>query len=298
MRSPRRRGALTSIVVALIGITGIGFVQPWLARSAYKLKQRDDVFLLPPPEQLRVLTLGHRAAVTDLLWAKLILEWGLHAQEKRAFPDAVRYIDGILALEPDFPTVYKFIDTLLVYNTIGGNADDARLARKYLERGTRERPYDPAMWLNYGQFIAFLAPSFLTDPVEIEKWRLDGAFAIAHAVELGSNAQYSLAASAILSKAGERKATIEHLHRTYAMTEDPEMREQVLLKLRSMQADADSEASITVVEREWRARYWFLGREAALLIGPHRSAASCAGPTTYDRRGCAGDWTSAIAQSD
>lgn len=297
MSADRSRSILTSVIIALVGVVGIALVQPGLAKGVRKVRQRDDVFLLPPPTQLRALTLGYRAAVTDLLWAKLILEWGLHAQEKRAFPDSTRYIDGILALEPDFPTVYKFIDTLLVYNTIGGTEEDARTARRYLEMGTRERPYDPAIWLQYGQFTAFLAPSFLKDEKEIERWRLDGALAIAHAVELGSGAHYSLAASSILGKAGERKATIEHLQRTYVMTEDPEMREQVLLKLRHMQASADSEAALTVVEREWRSRYPFLSREAALLIGPRRSPSACAGPGAYDRRGCPLDWEAAIADT-
>lgn len=295
--SSRSSGALASVVVAVVAMVGIAVVQPGLARSVHKVQQRDDVFLLPPPKQLRTLTLGYRAAAVDLLWAKLLLEWGMHAQEKRPFPDVTRYIDGILALEPDFPTVYRFIDTLLVYNTIGGTAEDARTARRYLEMGTRERPYDPEIWLLYGQFIAFLAPSFLKDEQEIERWRLDGALAIAHAVELGSNSSHSLAASTILGKAGERKASIEHLQRTYVMTEDPEMREQVLLKLRKMQASAESEAAITVVEREWRGRYFFLSRDAALLIGPRRSPTACAGPGAYDRRGCPSDWEAAIAEA-
>jgi hypothetical protein len=291
-------GALPALVLAAVCALGIAVVQPSLAESAHKVRQRDDVFLLPPPRELRAMTLGYRAAATDLIWAKLILEYGLHWQERRPFPDVTRYLDGILALEPDFPTVYDFVDTILVYPPPpGGTEQDARTARRYLERGTRERPYDASVWLHYGQFVAFLAPSFLKDEQEIERWRVDGAMAITRAVELGSDAQRSMAATSILSKAGERKATIDHLQRAYAMTDDSDMREQILLKLAHLEADADAERSVSFFEHEWRTTYGFLSRGTVLMIGPRRSPLECAGPTSYGQRGCAKDWPQAIAQT-
>lgn len=289
------RRFLPAIAFAVASALGIALVQPGLAANAHKVRQRDDVFLLPPPQQLRAMTLGYRAAAADLLWAKLILEYGLHWQEKRPFPDATRYMDGIIAIEPDFAMLYEFLDTILVYPPPPGGTDaDARTARRYLERGIQERPYDAKVWLHYGQFIAFIAPSFLEDKDDIERWRLDGARALARAVELGVDAQRSLAASTILSKAGERKATIEHLQRAYAVTDDPQMREQFLLKLRSLEAQAEAEKAVTFVDHAWQSRYRFLSRSAALLIGPGRSASACAGPESYETRGCARDWQQAI----
>lgn len=292
------RRSLPAIAFAVASALGIALVQPGLAANAYKVRQRDDVFLLPPAQQLRVMTLGYRAAATDLLWAKLILEYGLHWQDKRPFPDSTRYMDGILAIEPDFATLYEYLDTILVYPAPPGGTDaDARTARRYLERGLQERPYDANVWLHYGQFVAFIAPSFLENRDEIESWRLDGARALAHAVELGVDAQRSLAASTILSKAGERRATIDHLQRAYAMTDDPQMREQFLLKLRSMEAEAEAEQAVTFVDHHWQSRYRFLSRSTALLIGPGRSPSACAGPESYEKRGCARDWQQAIDAS-
>jgi len=288
----------SAAAVLVLGAIGIGVVQPAMAESTRKVRQGDDAFMLPPPAQLRAMTLGHHAAAADLVWAKLILEYGLHWQEKRPFPDATRYIDGVIALEPDYPPLYEFVDTILVYPPPpGGTEEDARTARRYLERGTKERPYDPAAWLRYGQFIAFLAPSFLKDEKEIERWRVDGANAIAHAVELGSDAQRSLAATSILDRAGERSAVIAHLERSYAMTDDPDLREQYLLRLAKLKGAAEAEKAIGAVDREWHTRYQFLTRGAALLIGPPRSPTECAGPGSFDRRGCARDWDGVIAES-
>ena len=285
-----RGGAWPAIALVVVSVVGIGLVQPGLARSVHKLRQRDDVFLLPPPNQLRVMTLGYRAAGADLLWAKLLLEYGLHGQEKRAFPDVGRYIDGIIALEPDFGSVYEFVDTILVYPPgPAGTADDARMARRYLERGTLERPYDGKLWVHAGQFIAFIGPAFIKEEKESERWRVDGAKMIARGVELGGDTYRSLAATTILGHAGERQAEIDHLQRAYAMADNVEDRTQFLRKLKALQVEADSEQAITAVDREL-APYRFLKRSTGLLIGPRRSAALCAGPGSYDRRGCAADW--------
>ena len=291
----KSRGVLAALLLMVLGSLGISFVQPSLAASVHAVKQRDDVFLLPPPAQLRGATLGYRAAAADLLWAKLILEYGLHWQEKRPFPDSVRYIDGVLAVEPTFPPLYEFVDTILTYPPPpGGTDEDAHTAHAYLERGTRERPYDATVWLRFGQFTAFIAPSFLKDKQEIERWRVEGAKAIARAVELGSDSNRALAATTILDKAGERDAAIAQIQRAYAVTDDPTVREEMLLRLGKLKATADAEQAITVVDRQWHAYYPFLSRGQALLLGPRAPTARCAGPGSYARRGCERDWTASV----
>jgi hypothetical protein len=288
---------LLSLVIAAAAALGIALVQPGLARNAHKVKQRDDVFLLPPPAQLRAMTLGYRSAATDLLWAQLVYQYGLHWQEKRAFPDVTRYIDGMLALEPDFSSVYLYVDTILVFTPGGGTEEDARIARRYLERGIKERPYDPQTWLHYGQFIAFLAPSFLKDKAEVEVWRKDGALALAKAVELGADADRALAATTILSKAGERKAAIQAAQRAYAMADDPETQHQLLFKLQNLQANQDAELSRDMVDNQWRTRWMFMSRGTTLLIGPPRSAAACAGARSYGEKACPLDWSDFLESS-
>jgi hypothetical protein len=285
------RNVLVTLLVIALGAIGISRFQPDLAREVHKVKQRDDVFLLPPPAELRAMTLGYNAAATDLLWAKMILEYGVHWQEKRNFPDVTRYIDGILAIEPDYQTLYLYVDTVLIWTYKGATEQDARTARAYLERGTKERPYDAEVWLHYGQFIAFLAPSFLKDEAEIDAWRKEGALAIMKSVELGADAQRSLGAGAILRNAGERDATVRFFNRAYAMADDPETRAQILRKLAVLnQGSSDAETAISSVERECRARWGFLTRGECLLIGPERQPPACAGPLSWERRECPTNW--------
>ena len=289
-----RGGVLSAVAISVVSALGIALVQPGLATNVHKLREREDVFLLPPPGQLRALSLGYHAAAADLLWAKMLVEYGLHGQEKRKFSEVTRYIDGIIALEPDFPPLYEFVDTILVYTPPpGGTAEDARTARRYLERGMRERPYDAMLAVHAGQFIAFIAPTFLKDEQEIETWRLEGARIIATGIELGGGTHGSLAATTILGKSGETKAKIEHLQRAYAMSDNVEERAQFLRHLRLLAAEADAEAAISAVDREI-ASYRFLSRTTGLLIGPRRSATRCAGPGSYERPACVRDWQALI----
>lgn len=288
------RGAMVAAGFAAISVLLIALLQPGLASQVHRVKQRDDVFLLPPPAQLRAMTLGYRSAAVDLLWAKLLIEHGMHSQERRPFPDVARYVDGIIAIEPDFPTLYAFVDTLLVYNPTGGTEADARAARRYLELGTQARPHDPKVWMQYGQFIAFLAASFLKDPAEIDRWRVEGAHAMARALELGADPSRSLAVASILDRAGEARAVIGFTERMYAMTDDPDLKQQYLLRLAKMRAASQAEQSASAVEREWRTKYRFLPRGEALLIGPTRSAAACAGTASYAQKACLRDWTQVV----
>ena len=266
------RGEWLACVLVLLCAVGIALVQGPLAAEHKAYSRRDDILLLPPPDQLRAMTLGYRAAGADLLWAKLIVEHGLHHEEKRAFPDIPTYIDGILELDPAHPIIYDFVDVLLLYSPVEGTAADARVARRYFERGIRERPYDSQVWLRYGQFLAFLAPSFLKDQAEIDQGKQDGARAITHA---------------------ERKAAIAHLQRTYALTDDYETRRQIKGKLAQLEATVEAESAIAIVEEQWRDHFPLVSRGATLLLGPHRDPRLCAGPDASSKKACPENWTEA-----
>ncbi len=291
------RSELLAIALAIGCAVGVGMVQPVLQRNNKKIRLGADTTSLPPPRQLKALALGYNAAGADLLWAKLLVEHGIHASSHREFEGVPRYVDGILELDRDHPMIYRYLDTMLVMAKPGVVATEAdvRLTRRYFERGTADHPYDSDLWLTYGQFLAFLAPTFIVDSAEQDRWRRDGAFAILHAVDLGANAERSLSASSILSRAGESKAAIKQLQRAYALSDEPDTRQQISLKLQRLQASSESEDVITKVEQDWQTYTPFLTRGAALLVGPFRAPAACAGPASNAVAACAGDWSTATA---
>jgi hypothetical protein len=271
-----------ALVAALLLVAGLGVARTRgpLAAIAHTIKPRDDIYALPPPAELRAMSLGHRAAAADLLWSKLLVEYGVHWAERRPFLDIARYADAILALEPDYPPLYAYIGTLLVYRPPQGTEEDARHARGFLDRGIRVRPTDYRRWTEYGQFVAFIGPSFLQAPSEKERWRREGAEALARAVELGEGADRSLTAATLLGRAGERRAAIRYLRRAFALADDETTRDEIGAKLRELEARAEEEAArenAREVETRWQRDYPFLSRGMYLLLGPSRDAARCAG---------------------
>jgi len=294
-------GALGLLLGAALGVAG---TQPKLATVAHTVREKQDVYALLPPAQLRAATLGWEAAAVDMLWAKLLVDYGTHWSEHRDFLDTPKYLDAILALEPTYAQLYKFVDTLLAYRPLLGTEADARLARAYYERGIRDLPNDPAVWTAYGDFLAYIGPSFLHDDAEREVWRQDGARAIAKAAELGLDADSAMAAATLLARAGSKQEAIRHLELAYAFTEDPSMaeaHEKIGEKLALLQASAmadEADAIVRAIDERWRKELPSLSRDQYLLLGPVVDVARCAGLAHADDPACARDWNRAIPTGD
>lgn len=287
------RGTLAGTLVFLAAAGGVALTQPRLARIAHTAGDREDVYALPPPAQLRAATLGWDAAAVDLLWATMLVQYGSHWQDHREFTDGVRYAEDILAIEPTYEPLYRYIDALLIYRPLQGTASDARAARAIFERGTRERPFDGRLWRDYGQFLAFVAPSLLTEPAEQKAWRETGASAMVHAAELGGDVETALAAAGVMSKAGQRDAQVRFLKKAYALTADPSMapqHEQIgrqLAALLGQELDDQADVVARAIHERWQRDMPAVSRDDYLLLGPAVDTARCAGLAGADDPACA-----------
>jgi hypothetical protein len=294
-----KAGAALLLLAVCAG--GVAWTQPRLAAKAHEAKEAGDVYGFPPPAQLHAATLGWDAAVVDQLWAKLLVQYGTHWHEHREFLETPRYADAILELEPTYAPLYSYVSTMLAYRPLQGTEADVRTARALLERGTRARPDDHKLWMEYGQFIAFIAPSFMHDEAEKNRWRQDGAEAIGHAVELGANADQALTAAAMLSRYGAAQAAIQYLERAYAFTEHPSMasvHEAIGRKLAALQANGlreAADAAARVVDDRWHEELPFVSRDRYLLLGPGVDVARCAGLAGAGEPSCARDWSDMTA---
>jgi|CZKU01.1.fsa_nt_gi hypothetical protein len=296
-----KRSTVAAVLFMGVAAAGVAALQPGLARTVHDVKERDDVVAFPPPAELHVAVLGWDAAAVDLLWAKLLVEYGTHFSEHREFTEIPRYVDAILELEPTYAPLYQYVDTMLAYRPMQGTESDVRLARGYLERGTRERPQDPNVWLKLGQFIAFIAPSFLKDQTEISAWRLDGAHAMARAGELGADQDETIAAASMLSRAGSTREAVRYLVNAYAFTEHPAMREiheAIGKRLEALSAVSMRDAADRVmraIDERHGSEMPAVSRGQYLLLGPVTDAARCAGAAAASDRACAHSWEEATA---
>jgi hypothetical protein len=172
--------------------------------------------------------------------------------------------------------------------------------REILERGTRERPYDPEIWLNLGQFVAFVAPaSYLHDRPDLaSQWRLEGAKLLARAAELGVGdrsfvAWQAIGGVGIYEQAGEREAAIRFLERTRTVTDDEELRQFIDARLSQLLGERERDQRIRIdslFRERVSADLPFINRRIAVVLGPNLTPARCAGIGHDADPECATTW--------
>jgi hypothetical protein len=284
-----KRAPLTTLAFLAFGVAGVAWLQPSLAATLHATKAREDVYAFPSPGELRLATLGHEAAVADLLWVKVRIEYGIHWVERRPFRDATRYLDAITELDPSFGAPYDYADALVMYQPVAGGDPEARWVNSFLERGTKERPADGQLWAHYGQFLVFMAPTYVKDKPTLDAWRHEGALALARSVELGADVAHGRTAAGMLSEEGQRDAAIRTLQNAFLVSDDPQEKTHIaelLVALHGEEQKATAERHAIAVQRAWTSQYPFLTRGEFLLIGPKRDPAACAGRARMDAVGC------------
>ena len=289
---PRRNNflALTAIVLAALSIHALR--GPLNVRfSATKIQ--DDVFGLPPPNQVVAMSLGYRSALADLIFAHVLVSSGIHIQEKRVFQFVGKYIETINELDPKFEAPYRMADGLLTLQSKAVGPEAYRQARRILERGMREFPFNQALWASAGQFLAYLGPTAFTDPQELDEWRLAGGRTLARACELvGSNENIPyqcVVAAGLLTKSGEAAASRQFLERMLQVNDNPEIRDWVsaLLKKAVGAVERDRvQARRQAFLDAWRDDLPFVSRGAIAVMGPSWNSAACAATSAT----CATSW--------
>jgi tetratricopeptide (TPR) repeat protein len=278
------------------------------AETHHRVDETSDVYVLPPPTMVEAMSLGHRAAFADYLWAGVLVEQGLHTQEKRRFENMPYLIDTINALDPTFRDPYLLIEALTVFQVNGVSEPDIRRAREIVERGARNLPNDPEILGAAGSFIGLMAPSsYLSDPAEKEQWTVDGAAYLARAAELGDDKKLigwqALGGYNLLRKTGRHREAVAFLEHALAGTDDEELRQRIKSTLEklaktdvALEKGEQRKAMAAFRKRQdrfdeiWRTTYPLASRTGALVMGPPYDPAYCAGGRHREDERCALDW--------
>src|SRR5450432_752079 len=226
-------GKLASGALLIVSVAVIGVARTKVVTRTSEAKNTLDVFALPPPAVLSALSLGYRSALADLLYTTTLISYGTHGEEHRRFEFVGQYLDSIVALDPHFCQTYRYADTFIIYQAAGSpGPDEVRHARRLLEKGLEMCPNDGTLWMSAGQFMAFIGTQFLTDEDEKKEYLATGARTLSRAAELETdnhNVQWqALAASGIFTRQGKREAAINFLERVYSVTDDDELKANVV----------------------------------------------------------------------
>jgi tetratricopeptide (TPR) repeat protein len=289
--------------VLLLATLGVAAAQLPARELHQRVRETSEAYLLPPPEQLVVASLGHRAALADLLWAKVLVTQGLRLQERRRFETVVPYLDAINQLDPTWRDPYRLAEPLVNLQTVASSMEEVRAVRRILERGVQERPFDAELWMQLGTYTAFIVPSSYLEPddEEAKRWRIEGAPYLLRAVELGhpdsSIAWQALGAGGIFFRSGQTERAAEFYDRILATTDDPELRERAqthLMKLATEEQLEAKRARMQAFQELWRERYPGQSITTVLTLGHPRDTAACAGASqaaAADSPRCASSWS-------
>jgi tetratricopeptide (TPR) repeat protein len=286
--------------IALVIVAGLCIfsVRSRVADAHAHAKEASDINLLPPPKEVAIMSLGYRSALADVLWAQVLVGQGLRTIDRRRYDTVADLIDTINELDPQFRDPYLLADALINLQVTAAHREDIERTRMIVERGISNRPFDPEIWRNAGQFLAFTGPgTFIKDPEERNAWRRDGARMMAKAAELGGDvggAGWSAVASAsILNRQGEREAAVGLIQRTLAVTDDEELRERLQAQLRAyigeQKVEAYKKRQLELLNLS-RNDLPFVGKLTMHVLGPPFDTAYCAGGKPETDKRCAITW--------
>lgn len=290
------RGDGGAVALALVGALLVMSQRAHVVAEHGRAKEQGSAFLLPPPDQVYVASLGYRSAVADLIFGHVLVSYGLHFQRRQLFEDVGDYLDVINRLDPQFRAPYAIADTLLTMQPKAPPVRLYRRAREIQERGLAQFPFDQALWSSSGQFVAYLAAGQMKDPAERREYEATGAKYLMRACDLiGSNEAipyHCVVAATLLTAQGSREAARQFLERVLTVSDDPSLAKIAggyLQRIYGEQARAEVTARQARFTNAWHADLPSSPRVELSSLSPRFDPAVCAGLSTASRAGC---WTS------
>ena len=173
-----------------------------MPRRAYR-----EAYLLPQPSTLQVLSLGHTEMMADLIWVRALSYFAVHFSLDRDYRWLDRYIETVVALDPEFRVIYEWAGMATIY---GGQLIDneaVSASNRFLEMGLERYPDD---WrLNFMLGCNYRYELQPTNDEERAQWRRLGAFHLARAGKSSdAPAWLTLTAGRIYERLGDRDESI------------------------------------------------------------------------------------------
>jgi hypothetical protein len=226
-------------VVAGAGALRRRAMDQYLATQTY-----EDIYYLPPPEWLQVMSLGHRQALADLIWLRALIYFGDELENRGAVKHVFNYGESMLALDPDFRRVYRWVGVAGVYTPTGSPPEFIERAVDVLRRGVERFPNDGELAWDAGATIEYeLLPNLPKDDPDRERLDAEGHDYMMAAARLGAGPPWLVLTNATsLRKLGEKDRELRHLEEVYALVRDPVVKSQIEIRIAQLRDQAYAEA--------------------------------------------------------
>jgi hypothetical protein len=269
-----QRALSMSVVLGLCAAAAIGgdYARTLAQRHYAATQTYEDVYYLPPDEALLIASLGYRGALADLIWMKALIYYGEELSHRGDVKNLYRYGDAMLALDPDWKRVYRWIASSALYRTGTVTVADARAAIRYLEVATRRFPDDGELAWDLGANYAYeLAPMLEADRDRAAARQKGLEYLEAAALRNAGPPWLVLQTSRQLQALGRNEQAIRHLEDVYATTSDPQVRTQIEQQLTLLRSATYAEALKRTNEELEAARvkaFPYLDTTLYLMVGP------------------------------
>jgi hypothetical protein len=238
----------------------------------------EDVYYLPPAEWLPVLSMGYRSAAADLLWCRSLVYFGEEFLRKGTVKHLFNYANAIIALDPDFKSVYPWVATAAMYRAGEFDVKEAMHAADYLRTAVRRWPDDGKLAWELGSMLKFeIYPYVGKDPALGEKISEEAAQHLSAAALMGAGpAWLALNSSSLLQRLGKTEQAIQHLEEVYGSVQDESVKAEIAERLASLRSEAYAAAvreANDQFEAQRAASYPYLSSTMFLLLGSKASRA-------------------------
>jgi tetratricopeptide (TPR) repeat protein len=231
----------------------------------------EDVYYLPPPNELILFSLGHRAALADLVWMKALVYFGEELYHRGNVANLFRYTDAIIALDETFVRAYRWVANAAIYRTGDVTVDDVRKAIRYLEAGARLFPDDGNIAWELGATYAYeLEPMLPVGAPRAEARRKSLEYLEMAALRGAGPAWLGLQTASQLSSLGHKEQAVQHLQDLYATATDPAIKAELEQRLASLQTEAYVEAmraAADELETHRKRDFPYVDTSLYLLVG-------------------------------
>jgi tetratricopeptide (TPR) repeat protein len=234
------RARLALAALALLALAAASDGLRASAHERYRSAQRyEDVYYLPPADWLPVLSLGWNEAAADLLWMRALVYFGEEFRHGGGLSHVFNYADAIVALDPQFLAVYRWMGMAALYRPVAITTDDVERAVAFMQRGEELFPEDGELAWNIGAALVFELPGMLDDDVEgIRDARERGLPYLMKAVRLGAAPEWAaLTNASLLAQIGRREQAIRHLVQMHQLVDDPATRAQIEERIRVLREE-------------------------------------------------------------
>jgi hypothetical protein len=236
---------LLAALAAPLSLLRVRTLETWSAAATY-----EDIYYLPSPEWLKVVSLGHHEALADLIWMRALVYFGEEVAHRGQARHVFQYTEAMLALDQDFRAPYHWIATAALYGNAELTPAEVRRAVDIMERGLTRFPDDGELAWDIGATLAFELPPLLDDPEDDADAHRDAAPYLMMAARLGAAPEWmALTNASMLSHLGQVETAAQHLEEMYAMTRDEGTRARIAQTIGQLRSQLHAETLV-----EWDRR--------------------------------------------